>query len=373
MHTLIIDRYLSKEILRPFSLGVVLLTVIFVGYNLSVQLGQVNQGLIQTDTAIRLILLNTLIALEILLPTALYFSVLSAVGRMHKDSEISALQAAGVSELRIVRSAFMLAVTIAIGVALLSMVARPWAYREGYRLESEEAADFSVLNIEPGQFIELNLDNHEEGNGYLLFANGIDRKNERLQDVFLQHQQGTEATLIYAQEAQFFPGSANAEQRMEFYHGYAYNIHQDGAWKLTLKYKHFVIQLPELAIQSHYRRKAEPTLQLMQSTRYQDIAEYQGRLATPITTLIFAVLAVPLSRSNPRRSRFSLFFVALLVYVFFFSSVVIVKNWLEKGQIDAFPGLWLAYPLPLVLGFALLNTHTWRRYQHWRRCHRAKL
>ena len=52
--------------------------------------------------------LNTLVTLEILLPSAFFFSVLAAIGRLYRDSEMSALYAAGVSRARpAMRSSFV--------------------------------------------------------------------------------------------------------------------------------------------------------------------------------------------------------------------------------------------------------------------------
>ena len=141
---MIIDRYLSHEILRPFIVGMGLLVVIFTGYSASIQLSHVESGGMQATTAFALILLNTLVVLEVLLPTALFFSVLTSITRLYRDSEMASLQAAGVSELRIVESVFKLSVAVAALVALVSLVGRPWAYQETYRLESQSLSEFDV-------------------------------------------------------------------------------------------------------------------------------------------------------------------------------------------------------------------------------------
>ena len=57
-------------------------------------------------TAFKLIGLNTLITLEILLPSAFFFSVLAAIGRLYRDSEMSAFYAAGISRARILGAVF---------------------------------------------------------------------------------------------------------------------------------------------------------------------------------------------------------------------------------------------------------------------------
>lgn len=359
---MIIDRYLTYQILRPFTIGVGLLVVVFVGYSLSVQLGKLEGGVVQPMTAAMLVVFNTVVALEILLPTALYLAILSAIGRLYKESEMAALQAVGVSELRVMGTVMKLAVVITLMVALISLFGRPWAYRESYRLEFKEAADFSVLKIEPGQFIELNSGGVD---GYVLFARDVDRDRARLKEVFLQRKATHSTEVIVAKEAQFFSSSPESEQRMVFYDGYSYTLNDQGVPQARLHYGELIVNLAELDTQSSYRRKAQPTFQLRHSTARKDIAEYQGRLSVPVATIMLALLAVPLSRAGPRHSRSTLFFTAIVVYVLFFSALMMTKNWIEKGRMDPVPGMWLAHVLPLGLLMAWFSTYGWRRYRGW--------
>ena len=69
----------------------------------------------------------------------------------------------------------------------------------------------------------------------------------------------------------------------------------------TLKFKELVVRLPNEELREKYRRKAETTLTLSESTAPKDIAEYQWRITTPVGTILLALIAVPLARSAPRR------------------------------------------------------------------------
>ena len=53
---------------------------------------------------LKLVFLKTLIALEVLIPIALYVSIIIGLGRMHRDQEIIAMRAAGINGLRIIKS-----------------------------------------------------------------------------------------------------------------------------------------------------------------------------------------------------------------------------------------------------------------------------
>ena len=88
---MIIDRHISLEIIRPFATGLGLLVLVFIGFSAAKQLSAAAEGQLQMLTAFKLIGLNTLITLEILLPSAFFFSVLAAIGTIYRLSEMNGL------------------------------------------------------------------------------------------------------------------------------------------------------------------------------------------------------------------------------------------------------------------------------------------
>jgi lipopolysaccharide export system permease protein len=195
---LVLSRYITAEIARPLFLGVGLLVVVFTGYSSAVNLGQAADGFIAMPAVARLIGLNTIVALEVLLPTALYLSIISSLSRFYRDSEMAAMRAAGIGEIRILRSTVLLSVLIAILVGVISIYGRPWAYREIYRIEAEARAEFDIRKIQPKRFLEL------QDSKYVLFARIVDKKSGSLKEVFLQTELGEKIQVLYAQEA-FLP------------------------------------------------------------------------------------------------------------------------------------------------------------------------
>lgn len=353
--TLILDRYITTEIVRPLSIGVGLLVIVFAGYSSAIKLSQAAEGLIQPSTVAELILLNTVIALEVLLPTALYLSVLSAVGRLYRDSEMAALNAAGISELRVLGAVFKLALVVAVVVGALSLFGRPWAYQESYRIEAEAVAEFDINKIEAGQFIEL------QDSRYVLFARDVDYEHGRLKQVFLQSDEDEKSQVIFAREAILPPVQFGVPRSAEFHDGYSYRLDPAGREDVTLHFKTLVVHLDKAEKDTSYKRKAQSTASLASSDQPKDIAEYQWRLSTPLATVLLALLAVPLSRSGPRQGRFGNFFVAILLYVLLFNLTSMARNWLEQGRVGALPGLWWVYAATALLLLALLLKPLFRR------------
>ncbi|VAW72506.1 Lipopolysaccharide export system permease protein LptF [hydrothermal vent metagenome] len=353
-----LDRYINSEIAKPLVLGVTLLMVIFIGFTAAVKLGEAASGLIGLDTVARLIGLSTIIALEILLPTALYLSIIATLSRFYRDSEMSAMRASGIGELRILGSLSYITLIVAVIVGIISIYGRPWAYRESYRLEAEARAEFDIRKIEPGQFIAL------QDSKYILFARDVDKETGKLREVFLQSERGENVQVIFAREAYLPPVTFGEERRFELSDGYGYLLDVNGSRDRTLKYREMTIKIPTEKPDTNYRRKAEPTHVLRESKSPKDIAEFQWRSSTPLATLMLAMLAVPLSRSAPRQGRHNNFLIAILVYIGLFNLISVARNQVEEGTIPAFPGIWWVYILPALLFAALMLWPVWQRRRH---------
>lgn len=357
---MILSRHITAEIIKPMVLGITLLVVIFTGYSFATLLSQAPGGVLPLPMIARLIGYNALIAMEVLLPTALYLSIISTLSRFYRDSEMTVMNSAGYSETRLIRTVVLLALCVAVLVGAVSLYARPWAYRQTYQIEAEAQSEFDIRKIEPGTFLEL------QDAQYVLFARHVDRKTGILSDVFLQSGQntasGAKVQVIHAREAYMPPVQLGGTHSFEFRDGYSYVLDPKSSRDTTLKFKQLIIPIPGIEKDTSYRRKAESTKTLAQSDASKDIAEYQWRLSTPLATLALALVAVPLSRSSPRQGRHTSFIIAITVYIGLFILTSAARNWVADGDLPTMPGIWSIYALPLLL-FAVL---IWAPRRKWR-------
>lgn len=355
---MILDRYISWEIVRPFISGLSLLVLVFIGFSAAKQLSLASDGQLELQVALKLVGLSTLITLEILLPSALFFSVLSAIGRIHSEAEMNVLYASGVSPMRILESVFKLAVVVALITGYISLEGRPWAFRESYRLEAEALAKFDLKKMASGRFVAM------EGSDYTFIADGLDLEKGLHTGVFLQRgfQGERKRTEVIVAESASLP-MLNPGQALtaEFYNGYYYLLDNRKRKDVTLEFKQMTIHLPFQEALEKYRRKAETTGNLLASSELKDIAEYQWRMSTPLVTLLLALMAVPLARTRPRESRSRAFFIALVVYIGVFSLISIARTSLEQGRLNPIPGLWGAYFVMIALLWLLVKPPRWMR------------
>ena len=100
--------------------------------------------------------------------------------------------------------------------------------------------------------------------------------------------------------------------------------------------------------------RAMKTSDLILATASEEVAELHWRIGIPLATLILAILAVPLSRSQPRQGRYGRLAIGLLVFIIYFNLLSAGKAWLEQGRVPAAVGLWWVHGLMLSFAFAML-------------------
>src|SRR3546814_13155267 len=90
-----------RECTSPFVAVVAVVLIVFLAYTLSLCLASAGDGVLSAGQVVTLSLLKTVIALEVLLPIALYVAVVLGMGRLYSDSEMDFLRAAGLGEIQI--------------------------------------------------------------------------------------------------------------------------------------------------------------------------------------------------------------------------------------------------------------------------------
>jgi len=341
----ILDRYIAAEVLKPLLLIGGILVVIFVGYSSGRYLAEAASGLLDIETVARLIFLRAIIALEVLLPVALYLSIVAGLGRLHADSEIIALTSCGIGTGRLVLVALRLALPLALVVAALSLYARPWAYEQSYWIKAKADADIDVEKLVAGTFYET------EHRSRAIFVQDIERGSERrLEGVFLRSKHGDVLRVIHA---------ASGRQRIEPDSGrralvlrdvHAYEISPGGRRDKLGRFGELVLWLKEPdPVTVGFKRKAAATADLMDSADPAEIAELQWRCSTALSTLLLAVLAVLVSGMAQGLGRSTKAIVAILVYAVYYNLSGVSKNWVENATVGPVPGIWWVHALLAVV------------------------
>ena len=77
------------------------------------------------------------------------------------------------------------------------------------------------------------------------------------------------------------------------------------------------------------------------------------RLGAPVMVLILTLLAMPLSKVNPRQGRFAKLLPAIFIYVAYLSLLLATMDAVGKGKIPGAIGMWPIHLAFLAIGLLL--------------------
>lgn len=348
---MIIDRYIIREVLQPLLATCFALVAIFVTYSLSRFLVDADAGLLQPVDVARLTFLKALISLDVLLPLSLYLAVMTGLGRLYSDSEIYAMRAAGISESRLLRPLFGLACAVAIIVASLSGWARPWAYEQAYEIKAAAEANAETGRIRAARFYSFGE------NDRTIFIEHISDNGTDLNGIFIRTHKSDGLQVITAAQGVFSYFAEPSVHRLELKDAQVFRKVRDGT-DISARFGSFTLLLTAQTPQDPgYKVKSASIQALRTSPDLEDKAEFQWRISTPISALLLAIAAIPLSRSRPRQGRYAKMLLALGIYAIYFNLLNVSRSWVEQGS---FGFIWWV-PALLALFVAVLYFPVLRR------------
>lgn len=321
----IIDHYLIREVLHPFVVILTALMVIFITFSLSRLLVEADAGLLKPLEVVYLTMFKAIISLDVLLPLSLFLAVMTGLGRLYTDSEIYAMRSSGISEARLLRPLMRLALLLAIIVALLSTWARPWAYNQAYELKAAAEASAETGRVKSARFYDFNDGDRT------VFIENIDESGSKLQGVFVRTRKNDDLQVITANRGVFEYLSKPGFHRLLLTDARVVRKTPDGA-DLSGQFGKLTLWLPANTPEPPgYKVKSASTNQLRRSSDSGDRAEFQWRLSTPVSALLLALAAIPLSRSRPRQGRYAKMLLALVIYAVYFNLLDVSRSWVEQG------------------------------------------
>ena len=346
---MIIGLYLLREITAPLVRVLVILMVLFATFSAAGFLSDAANGLLPTSSIAQLVGLKLLIALEVLIPISLYVAVILAFGRMHGDSEITAMFALSVPPWKILGSVLSVCVMLAAVVAALSLYARPWAYSRLHTLAGYAEITLHTNAMEPDTFYV-----GQHGQRVIFFARRAG-PGAPAHDVFVQVWHKDYTQIISARLANPLPEAWHGTvSQVHLLDAHVYEIRHDGRTDDQVLDAGGMVLNPNTQPSpvKDYSAVAAPSAELLGSANPADIAELQWRLSTPLSAILLGLLGIPMSGSRQRQSRYTKFGTAIMIYFAYYLLFTSARTWVQHGIVGSFPGIWW---VPGILALALLS------------------
>jgi len=346
----ILDRYIFREIASTWLGVTMVLLLILLTNQFARVLGDVAKGRLPKGAAMDVIALSGAQYLTIVVPIGLFLSIMLALGRLYRDSELPAMMACRVGPTDIYRPLMWLLIPLAASVAWLSLDLAPKTLLAVDRIGAEARREADLASIEPGRFTEVGPDNA------VVYGERI-MPDGSMENVFLQRRaRNGVVEVVVAQRGEQVESDDPDVRFLVLTEGRRY----EGVPGTT---QFRVVEFAEHGIPYHLPSldppdptpRAMPLVQLIQAGELEHVAELHWRIGIPLATIILGILAVPLSKTQPRAGRYGRIAIGLLVFIIYLNMLSAAKAWVEQGSLSPMLGLWWVHGAMLLLTLGLLG------------------
>jgi lipopolysaccharide export system permease protein len=349
----IISRYLIKEVLASLLAVTVVLLLIFLSNQLVRYLSYAASGKIAANVVLQLLGFEVPYLLSLLLPLGLYLGIMLAYGRLYADSEMPVLNASGLGIKRLIGITSVLAFVVAGFMVFLMLWVNPSiAAQKGKSLAQSNMLD----TLQPGRFQVMG------GGKKVVYVEKISRNRQQANNIFLAEEKKSAAddsnswVVLSADHGYQAREPVTRDKFIVSANGYRYEgVPGQNAFKIV-QFKKYAVRMQSPSVTSpREEEEAIPTKKLWHD--YHDpaaAAELQWRIALPISVMILALLAIPLSQVRPRQGRYTNILPAMLIYIVYVNLLFIARNWVEQKMVPSAFGMWWVHLTLLALALALL-------------------
>ena len=293
--------------------------------------------------------------LELALPLAFFLSILLTFGRLHVENEMSVLKACGISELQLLGYTLVVALGLAILVGWLSLFVSPAGATKTETIFLAQQQMTELDRVNPKKFYSL------KGGKGVTYAESINIDRE-LENVFLAVSAGSADTfdrrlaVVVAERGRQQRSEDGVERFLVLEQGYRIEGNPGSHEYQITHFEEYGSKLktPE-KIEEDPETDAIATSYLVMSDDPRLEATLQWRLSIPLMVLVVVILAVPLSRTDPRQGRFTKLLPAIVLYFTYLLALNALRGNIESGELSASITLLPIHIVFLLLGLWLLK------------------
>jgi lipopolysaccharide export system permease protein len=353
-----------RALIREFtSMGVVVFAIllgIVVLSQLIRLLGDSVGGSLPVEAVLILMGFSALNYLPVLLSVTLFMAVLLTLTRSYSDSEMVVWFCTGSGLTRWIRPVMWFSTPVVGVIALLSLVLSPWAMSkvDDIKHRLDNADDVAVAT--PGVFRESRQADR------VFFLENLDKASNRVGNIFVQSVEQGKVGVMVAKQG-FQETAANGDRFLVLLNGSRYEGTPGQQDYRIVEFERYAMRIE--ASETKLKEpspKAYSTLYLLQNQTPWNLSELHWRLGLPISALILALLAIPLSFVNPRAGRSLNLMVALVIYMVYNNLISVTNTWVGQSKMSASMGLLGLHALMLALTalwfYHRMSVYTWRRW-----------
>jgi len=324
-------------------------------------LGQAAGGKLPSDAVLAFLGFSALNLLPILLSLTLFISVLLSLNRAWRDYEMVIWFNSGLSLAAWLRPVLLFAAPTVAVIALLSLFVSPWSVGIAEQYRSRIDSRDEISRVEPGVFGE------SRGRERVYFVESMAGDRSSVQNVFVasvQHRR----TGVMVSGSGFTETAPNGDRFLTLLEGRRYEGTPGQADFSLMEFDRYAtrIQARE-GVQPKTTQKSMTTQALIENPTRTNLGELAWRIGVPVSALILALLAIPMSFVNPRAGRSVSLLFGLLTYLVYSNLLSLSQARIVQGELSFSVGSWLVHAVMAAALLILFAQHMSLLRWPWRR------
>ena len=351
----LLDRYLVMELVRPFVLGVLGFVVIMLANTLYLYAELIVHSGVKVDVVAWLLLYNLPAIIVVTFPVAFLFSTLLAIGRLSKDSEVTAMRSVGVSFNRILVPLLAVSAVVSYAAFWINDEVVPWANRKTVDLVREMVLHQGQPVIKENIFFKGTKEDR------YFYVRQVDRRNNNMYDVFIFDKRTGAQHVTISSEAQWVGETWNLRNGVMSQYDKWGSVATEEAFKemavkVALNPDAFFAAGERSPQEKSSAELAEEIAALREGgtdTKSMEV-DYHMKFSLPLATFFSAMLAAPLGAKFSRMGGYiGVVFSIILVFIYYVVMSV-ARSMGNNGVVDPVTGAWIQNYLFGVVGAFLM-------------------
>jgi lipopolysaccharide export system permease protein len=274
---------------------------------------------------------------------------------MYLESEMTVLFACGVSDRQILGQTLLASTLVMAIVAAMSLWVSPWGRQEVVDIinQQRQATEFELLI--PGRFQPLSSGKR------VTYVEGLSDDRRELQGVFIAEfgDEDRGLSIITADAGVQRVAGENGERFLVLEKGTRFQGVPGQLDYQVTEFGAYGLRIEGADASERHEEEAVSTVALWSSDDPGQRALLHWRISLPLIVPIVTLLAVPLSRVNPRQGRFFHLLPAMLVYITYLGLLIVARNALAEQKVPQWIGMFWVHGLFLGLGLWLQFGPAW--------------
>ena len=345
--TSLIREYAEAGIATFFVLFGITLTTQFIRF-----LGYAAKGSIATDAVFTFLGFATLKYFPVIMLVTIFISILLVLTRSFRDYEMFVWFTFGQSLGRWISPTLVYSAPMILLVGFMSLFLSPWATGKTEEFKRQLESRDEVSAISPGVFKE------SRSGDRVFFVDKLAMDLTIVQNIFMYSQENGETGVTVAKRG--YQELASPEQHyLVLEKGRRYLGPTGTAAFKIVEFDEYGAKIESKKIEQYVPSvRAQSTLSLLENKDSGSKAELIWRVGFPISAILLAVLAIPLSFVNPRAGRSANLLAAILVYLVYSNVLNMMQAWIAKGLVAPLVGLFSIHGFMIFMIVLLFYTRS---------------